>query len=189
LKLIVGLGNPGRKFTGTPHNAGFETVERFAQRLQCKLRRNIWFNAKVGKTMYKDEEILLVEPLTYMNRSGSAVTAVKNHYGIDISDILVILDDADLEMGQIRIKPKGGSGGHRGLQSIIDELGTEEFARLRIGIGRSEMNLKEYVLTPLPDDLQKKFQAVIERAVDAVECILQHGCEIAMSNYNRRGST
>lgn len=188
MKVIIGLGNPGRNFIGTPHNAGFETVERFARRTQCKLRRNIWLNVRVGKTMYNNEEILLIEPLTYMNRSGSAVFAVKKHYGFDISDMLVILDDADLELGQIRIKARGGSGGHRGLQSVIDMLCTEEFVRIRIGIGRGETDLKDYVLSPLQDPLREKFEFSIERATDAIECILRHGCETAMNNYNRRGS-
>lgn len=188
MKVIIGLGNPGRNFTGTPHNAGFETVEKFARRIQCKLRRNIWFNVRVGRTMYNNEEILLIEPLTYMNRSGSAVFAAKKRYGFDISDMIVILDDADLEFGQIRIKARGGSGGHRGLQSVIDMLCTEEFVRIRIGIGRSGTDLKDYVLSPLHGSLREKFEAGIERAVDAIDCILHYGCETAMNNYNRRGS-
>ena len=138
MKVIVGLGNPGKAYAHTPHNVGFDVVHELARRLGCTLSLNRRFAARVGRTVGAETELLLVQPQTYMNDSGAAVAPILRYRKLTPADLVVVLDDADLPLGRLRIRKQGSSGGHRGLQSIVDALGTGEFIRVRVGIGRGE---------------------------------------------------
>lgn len=186
MKLIAGLGNPGRQYENTPHNAGFLVADGLAETLGCNLRRSFWFDAKLGKVVYGKEPLLIVKPQTYMNRSGTAVSAVLRWHKLKPEDLIVVLDDADLPVGRLRIKPKGSSGGHKGLESVIGILGTDKFARVRLGIGRDEegKDLVDHVLSPFSDDEQHRMDDVIKAAVKAVICIVESGVDAAMNDFN-----
>lgn len=196
MKLIVGLGNPGRKYEHTPHNVGFEVVDTLALRCNCALRRSFRFPARLARTILEEQKALLVKPSTYMNRSGAVVAELVRKLGVSPSDLLVILDDADLPLGRLRIRVGGGSGGHKGLSSILEHLGQDQFARLRLGIGRQEglagqrgdsANLVGHVLTPFAAELRPVASAMIERAADAVQCLIGRGAQAAMNKFNAPG--
>lgn len=188
MKVVVGLGNPGKRYDGTPHNVGFDTVSELARREQCALRRSMRFKARIGKAGAGDDMRLLVQPLTYMNRSGLAVSGILRYRKIDASGLLVVLDDADLDIGRLRIRPRGSAGGHRGLASIMEYLGTEEFARVRIGIGRGEAgsDLVEHVLRRSSKEERERLEKVVAAAADAVLCVFNRGVEDAMNRFNGR---
>src|SRR5690349_986761 len=136
LRLVVGLGNPGAEYVRTRHNAGFLVVEEVASRASAQWNFEKKFDARVAKTERAGQKLLLAEPQTFMNASGEAVGALMNFYRVPVASLLVVVDDADLPFGEIRMRPKGSSGGHHGLESIERHLGTREFARLKVGIGR-----------------------------------------------------
>ena len=185
MKLIVGLGNPGKQYAETRHNVGFMVIERLARKLKVAVEKKM-FNALVGQGRLDNEEIILAMPQTYMNLSGQAVGALFHWYKLTPADLVVVYDDLDLPVGALRLRPAGGSGGHRGMQSIIATLGTENFARLRVGIGRppaEEMDVAGYVLGRL--DLQE-MEDVLQSAAEAILCMLREGLEKAMNLYNRR---
>ena len=200
-KLVVGLGNPGKEYAGTRHNVGFAVMDRLAEKLDCSFRRKWRFSAEVAEAAAGDAgKVVLAKPRTYMNRSGGAVGALLKWSKIDPAQLLVVVDDADLPLGQIRLRASGGSGGHNGLRSIIEALGGNEgFARLRVGIGRPSTGLGAGT-TPLGADITGhvlgKF-ATQERvlaeqaaasAVEAIECCLREGLAEAMNQFNRRKS-
>ena len=187
--LIVGLGNPGTKYAGSRHNLGFQVVEALARRLNVG-RPIQKHRALIADCKYNDQRIILAQPLTYMNLSGKAVKEIVVNYHLALSDILVIYDDLDLPVGTIRLRSRGGSGGHRGIQSIIDALETNEFPRLRIGIGRAPEGLEaaDYVLMPVDEPDRTKLKEAVERAGDAALHFLEHGLEAAMNNYNKNDS-
>jgi peptidyl-tRNA hydrolase, PTH1 family len=185
VKVIVGLGNPGKEYDRTPHNVGFEVVERLSERLDSPLRRSWRFKARTAKAAWSEKPVLLVQPLAYMNNSGSAVAPVLRSKGGQPGDLIVVLDDADLPLGRLRVRAQGGSGGHKGLASIIAAVGTQEFARVRIGIGRDrEGDLVQHVLTPFSSEEQRQVQEGIGRAADAVLYVVEHGVEKAMNQFN-----
>jgi len=188
VKLIVGLGNPGKRYSRTPHNIGFDVVDRLGERLSTSLRRSIRFKARIGKARLEDETLVLLEPQAYVNRSGNVVAAVLRYRRMSPSDMVVVLDDADMEAGKLRIRAKGGSGGHKGLASIIDCVGTDAFARVRIGIGRGEggRDIVEHVLTPFTSAERARVEPAIEKAEQAVLCIIESGLDRAMNMYNAR---
>ena len=188
MKAIVGLGNPGREYEKTPHNAGFAVLDELAVHWDCRLRNRIRFRASVGKAEFRDHSLLLVRPETYMNNSGSAVAAIMGYYAIPVADLIVVLDDADLEAGALRIRARGSSGGHKGLASIVQAAGSEEFVRLRIGIGRGRGNgdLVAHVLRPLAQEQEAVMREAVDRAAQAVECILERGVDEAMNRFNAR---
>lgn len=183
--LFLGLGNPGRSYKFTRHNAGFLLVEKLSEEWSIPLEKSshlsLW-----GKGEKDGEEIILAKPLTYMNRSGEAVASLSTDFKILPSNCLVICDDLDLPLGTIRLRKKGGSGGHKGLQSIIDLLKTEEFPRLRLGIGRPEERGEEdkYVLSPFKEEEWGVFVEVLERGKMALETVLSSSLEEAMSKFN-----
>ena len=184
-KLVVGLGNPGKEYEGTRHNIGFDVVDRLAMRLDCSLRKRLKFTAEVGDA----GGVTLVKPQTFMNRSGAAVAGLVNWLKLAPSDVLVIVDDADLPIGQLRLRQSGGSGGHNGLRSIIEALGSEEFARLRIGIGRREpvgADITNHVLGRFSVSECEASREAIEEAVKAVESCLKEGLTTAMNQFNRK---
>lgn len=186
MNLVVGLGNPGRQYAHTPHNVGFRVVDEIARRLNESLRESSRFEARVVKVDLEGRRTVLVQPLTYMNNSGAAVGAILHCNGIAPSDMIVVLDDADLEAGALRIRKKGGSGGHRGLKSILDAIGSDEFVRVRVGIGRDpeRENLVAHVLRPLSGEAKDAVDQAVVRAADAVACILREGPDAAMNRFN-----
>lgn len=184
MKLIVGLGNPGRRYRNTPHNAGFAVVDGMAVRLGCTFRKRLRFRARTAEAQIGTEPVLLVKPETYMNRSGQAVGALLRFRKLDVTDVIVVVDDADLELGRIRIRPQGSSGGHRGLVSIEEHVG-KGFARVRIGIGRSEQEaLVDHVLTPLAASQRVVLDKVVEVASDAIGMLIEKGANEAMNAFN-----
>lgn len=189
MRIIVGLGNPGREYEHTPHNAGFMAVEELAARWSCELRRSLRVKARMAKAAVGGEQVLLVEPLTYMNLSGQVVAPLLGYYKVEPAGLVVVSDDADLDLGRIRVRGAGGSGGHRGLQSIIQLTGTEAFPRVRVGIGRRGEpgdDLVGHVLKPVTGDDRAVLQESVRRAADAVAAILGQGVERAMNLFNAR---
>jgi PTH1 family peptidyl-tRNA hydrolase len=185
VKLVVGLGNPGKKYARTPHNAGFMVIDELASRLSCTLRRSLRCRAQIGRVTRPEGGLLLAKPETYMNNSGEAVAAILGYYRIEPTDMIVVLDDADLEIGRIRVRAKGSSGGHRGLDSVIGAAGTNEFARVRIGIGRNrEKDLVDHVLTPVSAEEMDRWRQSAKLAADAVWCALERGAAEAMNRFN-----
>ena len=189
-KLVIGLGNPGKEYVGTRHNVGFEVVERLAVKLDCSLRKKLRFAAQVGEVTLDSGKIMLAAPQTFMNRSGTAVAAIVKWSKVLPVEVLVIADDADLPLGQLRLRLTGGSGGHNGLRSIIDALGgNEEFARLRIGIGRTlpaGADISGHVLGRLSVAERREMDVSVATAVEAVESCLRDGFAVAMNRFNRR---
>ena len=186
MKSIVGLGNPGKEYENTPHNAGFAVADELADRYGCSLRKSLRFNARMGKATEGSDRLMLVQPQTYMNESGKAVASVLRYYKAAIEDMVVVLDDADLDLGRIRVRSSGGAGGHRGLRSIIDSIGTENFARVRIGIGRDDNGaaLVSHVLSRFSAEEGKVMKDAVGRAADAVSCVLRSGVDEAMNGFN-----
>lgn len=184
MHLVVGLGNPGRRYRGTRHNVGHEVIERLARRWGIRLHEEE--EALVGSGPVAGHVVLLGQPLTYMNESGRAVASLVRRYGLRPQEVLVIYDDVDLPLGTIRIRPRGSAGGHRGMSSVLSALGTQDVPRLRIGIGRPQGDAAAYVLSRFSPEERPIVDEAIERAADAVEVILQEGVEAAMNRFNRR---
>jgi PTH1 family peptidyl-tRNA hydrolase len=187
LSLIVGLGNPGRQYAVTRHNAGFMVLQRLAERWRATLQPEKKFKARLGRADSGERAVLLCAPETYMNASGEAVGALMAFYQVPVGRAMVIVDDADLPLGQIRMRPGGSSGGHHGLDSIIQHLGTNEFARLRVGIGRepgAAREITDYVLSRFSKAEAELMEKVLTRACDQLECWLADGIGKAMSRFN-----
>lgn len=184
--LIVGLGNPGAEYAGTRHNAGFQTVEWLAER-----HRAIWtlekkFHARVARAELNGKRVLLCQPQTFMNLSGEAVGALVNFYHTAVANVLVVVDDADLPMGEIRMRSGGSSGGHHGLESVEQHLGTREYARLRIGIGRTDgaREITGHVLGKFNQAESALMEKVLMAAGSQAECWLRDGIQTAMNQFN-----
>jgi PTH1 family peptidyl-tRNA hydrolase len=185
MKVIVGLGNPGRKYAGTRHNIGFEVVDALARRHGLS-----WESAPAEAVMakWRAAGALLVKPLTFMNLSGYAVGDLLRYFKVDVSDLLVIVDEAQLELGRLRARPNGSAGGHNGLKSVIEQLGTDQFARLRIGVGRggSQRDLADHVLATFDRDEQATVDDALERAAAAAELFAAEGIGPVMNRFNRK---
>ena len=182
--LIVGLGNPGPLYAGNRHNAGFQCVNRYAERrgLRFSFYR---YRASLAEGDVGGHHLLLVRPLTYMNESGQAVAPLVRHYGVPLSRVLVIYDDLDLPLGKIRLRARGSAGGHRGLESILSHLHTLEVPRLRLGIGRPLYgDPVDYVLADWRPEERQVMEAAYERAGGAIDTWLQAGIVAAMNQYN-----
>lgn len=190
MPLIVGLGNPGAKYEDTPHNVGFEVTGRLARRAQVVFRRSRAGNAEEA-VWPPLPRVILLRPLSYMNLSGEVVRAALRRYRFEIAELLVVCDDVNLSPGHLRFRVKGGPGGQKGLLSIIEVLGTEEFTRLRVGVGGGEAgaDVARYVLKKFPRDLRATMNTALDTATDAVECYLRDGLETAMNRYNARRSS
>ncbi len=193
-KLLVGLGNPGKKYERTRHNVGFEVIDSLAQRFSVKLSENKRFQAHAGETrLTSGDRLVLLKPTTYMNLSGQSVRAVLDWYKLSPSEVLVIYDDMDLPIGKLRLRLSGSAGGHNGMKSIISHLGTQTFPRLRLGISRSNNGNPQasravvgHVLGKFAPDERKVIDAAVDLAADAVEFSLRKGVERTMSLYNGR---
>jgi len=183
MKLIVGLGNPGPQFARNRHNMGFQIVEAFAVKHHFTVRK-LQFNAVVMPGAYADEKVWLARPLTFMNESGRAVAPLARWLKIDITDLLVVYDELDLPLGRLRLRPSGSSAGHNGMKSIIQHLGSDQFARLRVGVGREGHGGANYLLSDFARDEQPFVAEAIERAVEAVEVFVRHGIITAMNQFN-----
>lgn len=185
--LIVGLGNPGREYANTRHNIGFMAVDGLAKRWRATWKTEKKFQSRVARVDQDGRRCLLCEPQTYMNLSGEAVGAVMNFYRLTPERLLVVLDDADLPFGEVRMRAEGSSGGHHGLESIEAHLGTRQYPRLRLGIGREPNAVREitgYVLGAFRASDNELLDKVLTRARDQIECWLDEGIGKAMSRYN-----
>jgi peptidyl-tRNA hydrolase, PTH1 family len=187
LYLVVGLGNPGSKYARTRHNIGFQLVDRLAERWKATWAAEKKFNAVVAKAERNGNRIILCQPQTYMNASGETVGAMASFYRLALPRMVVAVDDADLPLGQIRMRANGSSGGHHGLESIEKHLGTRDFARLRLGIGRTadgRREISDYVLAPFTSAETTVVDKVLATASERIECWLDAGIQKAMSQFN-----
>lgn len=185
MKLVVGLGNPGQEYSATRHNVGFMTVDYLAERWGISAWRNK-FDALVAE--YRgDEPILLIKPQTYMNLSGYSVSAAVNWYKVPPQDIIVIYDDLDLPTGKLRLRARGGPGGHRGMESLLVHLGTEDFPRIRVGIGRppAYMETASYVTGRFTAEEQPLIAEAIKQAADAVAAVIKDGVVKAANKFSK----
>jgi peptidyl-tRNA hydrolase, PTH1 family len=186
VKLIVGLGNPGLIYSGSRHNIGFAVLKSLARSLRISFKRDSLVSSLVARDKLLQQDVVLALPQTYMNLSGIAVKALLKKFKVDLKDLLVVCDDLDLELGKIKIRPQGSSGGQRGMESIIKHLGTEDFCRLRIGIGRpkSSQDAAKYVLSGF---LRKEKTTVKQIEEDAVSCCMswvENGIVETMNVFN-----
>ena len=186
LHLIVGLGNPGAEYARTRHNAGFLVVEELARRASADWNFEKKFDARVAKSERDGRKVLLAEPQTFMNASGEAVAALMSFYRVPLAQLLVVVDDADLPFGEIRLRAKGSSGGHHGLESIERHLGSREFARLKVGIGRKDgqREITNFVLGKFSSAETKLLEKVLQRAADQAQCRVADGIEKPMNRFN-----
>ncbi|MGH2348560.1 MAG: aminoacyl-tRNA hydrolase [bacterium] len=189
MKLIVGLGNPGRRYRGTRHNVGWEVIDLLARRWRTAVSvEDGW--SLVARAAVDGRRVLLAKPQTYVNVSGVAVAALRRRHRVSLGDVLLVVDDLDLPLGRIRLRARGTHGGHNGLRAVIEALGSEEFSRLRIGIGRPPAGVEaaEFVLTRVAGDERPVLDAALERAVEALEMAVTEGPAAAMNRYNTRGN-
>jgi len=187
MKLVVGLGNPGRAYEHTRHNAGWQVLDEFARRRGAAFRRSWCRPVQTAKTAIEGVgNLLLAKPLTFMNLSGNVLPALMRPSGLAAKDLIVVADDINLPLGKLRIRPKGSAGGHNGLKSVIERLGTEEFVRVRVGVGEQEegKSLKDHVLERMDAAERRALAEAAARATDALECILVHGTDRAMNEFN-----
>jgi len=185
--IIVGLGNPGTEYEATRHNVGFMVIDRLSREYGIRLDKKSRL-ARWGEGALAGENVVLLKPLTFMNNSGLAVREILKGKGVELDRLIVIYDDLDLEPGRIRIRPDGGSGGHKGIQSIVGHLGSRDFLRVRIGIGRpsGRQDARDYVLHPFAKREREDVDFAIIKAADAVTFIIEHGVERAMNEFNRK---
>ena len=186
MKLVAGLGNPGRQYAGTRHNVGFEVIDELAKRHRVGFEAAP-ADAMMGKWRQDGDIVLLVKPLTFMNLSGVAVGQLLRYFKIDVADLLVICDDVNLPLGRLRARGSGSEGGHNGLRSMAQQLGTMEYPRLRVGVGRGEVrrDLADHVLAGFAPEEQTGVNDAITRSADAVECWVLDGLAKTMNVFNR----
>ena len=186
MKLIVGLGNPGKQYEHTRHNIGFEVIDALSSKFSLPLNQSK-FKGIYGIGVYNGEKVILLKPLTYMNLSGESIRAVIDYYQIDISDLLVIYDDLDLPVGKIRLRQKGSPGGHNGIKSTVAHLGTQEFNRVRIGIDRPQagMSVPDYVLGRFQPDEKAPMEEAVKKSAEACSAWLEKPFLQVMNEYNQ----
>lgn len=184
---MVGLGNPGENYAGNRHNAGFLLAERLAERAGSAWERHSRFRSRLARCVLAGRPVLVAQPLTYMNASGEAVGPLVRYHRIPLDRLLVLVDDADLQLGQLRLRPSGSPGGHHGLESIEQQLGSRGFARLRLGIGRQpgpRRGITSHVLGDFAPPERRLFNKVLDRAADQVDCWVAEGVAAAMNQFN-----
>jgi len=185
MKIVVGLGNPGDEYINTRHNMGFKVIDSVSKSLNIEVKQRK-FGGRFGSGEFSDNKLILLKPWQFMNRSGQAVATASGFYKLSVGDLLVITDDMDLEPGRIRIRAKGSAGGHNGLADIIEKLGTNAFARCRIGIGRSsEDDAVDHVLDKPAKEEEPLLAAAIKKAQKAVFCWIEYGIDKTMNEFNR----
>lgn len=186
MRVVVGLGNPGAKYRGTRHNVGFDVIACLAERFfvgRCKAK----FNAEIAEVSVRNEKVVLVSPLTFMNLSGQSVRAAVDFYKLPIESLLVICDDINLDLGRLRFRPSGSAGGQNGLKDIIQKLGSQSFSRLRVGVGKAPAgwDAADFVLGKFSAEEQPLIDTSVVRAANAVEEWVASGVQVAMNLYNR----
>lgn len=181
--IIAGLGNPGRDFNHTRHNAGFEVVDYLADKYKININKTK-FKGLYGEGLIGSERVAMIKPQTYMNLSGESILDIVQFYKIELSNLLIIYDDASMPLGRIRIRPSGSDGGHNGMKSIIYLLGENNFPRLRVGIGGAKGNMVSHVIGRFGDDEKKVIYDVIKVAADAAAGIVEKGVQTSMNQYN-----
>ncbi len=204
MKIIVGLGNPGEKYENTRHNLGFIIVDALLKKLE-PVKETFWDTDKKNKYLFKkakfhDQEVMLVKPQTFMNLSGLAVASIINYYKYSVEDIIAVYDDLDLPLGKIRVRFGGAGGGHKGVESLIEKLGSDKFLRVRLGIGspkhpqfheearkqlKSKQKIEDYVVAPFDHGDEGHVREMIHKAEKNVLNILEHGIDVYMSKYNK----
>ena len=190
MKIVIGLGNPGSKYEFTRHNIGFRIIDSLARDMGIEFNKVKSYYSLISRGMINNYKVMLVKPQTFMNLSGRAVNRVVSYYKIPLQDLLIVYDDLNLELGQVRIRKKGSSGGHKGIESIMQYLNSEDIPRLRIGIGNPSVNYNfdcaSYVLSNFNNDEEDKIAEVIQLSTEAVKTIIEDGFEKAMRKYNRK---
>jgi len=184
--LIVGLGNPGKEYERTRHNAGWRALDRLADQLGCKIDKGK-FQGLYGQANYAGNKVYLLKPMTYMNLSGRSVLQLSAYFNIPPQRIIVLFDDISLEPGRLRVRADGSAGGHNGIKSIIAEVGSQDFPRVKIGVGgkaHPDQNLADHVLSHFSSGEEKALASALDRAVDAALCIIDHGVPEAANRYN-----
>lgn len=182
--IIAGLGNPGKKYENTRHNMGFLVIDRLAEKTDIKVNK-IKHKALVGDGFISGQKVLLIKPQTYMNLSGESLREAVDYYGVEPENLIVIYDDFDLETGTLRIRKKGSAGSHNGMKSIIQQIQSQDFPRVRVGIGKSrEPDWKDFVLGKVAGEEKQLISEAVEKAADGILCILEKGIDQAMNAYN-----
>lgn len=182
--IIAGLGNPGKEYAQTRHNIGYDTIELLSNKHNVNVNK-LKFNSVYGEFSLNGEKVMLVKPVTFMNRSGIAIKEIMSFYKVPIENLIVVYDDIDIPVGTLRIRPHGSSGTHNGMKSIISTLGSENFPRIRVGIGRNpDMDLADYVLQRFDKVDREKINEIINFAAEAVIEIIEKGVDSAMQKYN-----
>ena len=185
MKIIVGLGNPTKEYAGTRHNVGFSVIYNIsdAYNIPVETKKH---KALIGKGIIEGEKVILAMPQTYMNLSGESVRELMDYYKCDLSDLIVIYDDISLDVGQLRIRKKGSAGGHNGIKNIIAHLGTQEFPRIKVGVGDKppRMDLADYVLSRFSKEDREKMEQAFKDAAEAVEVMIAEGPDAAMNQFN-----
>ncbi len=187
MKLVIGLGNPGKEYELTRHNIGFRVVDELARRQSVEFRKMFWFPARQAKCRIAGDEVRLIKPTTFMNRSGQAVWGAMKKWHVAPADTVVVYDDVDLELGGIRVRAKGTGGSHNGMKSVLEWLQTKVFPRVRVGIGPKPdgEDMIGFVLGAFAEEEHLKLEKVVERAADAVESIFSIGTERTMNEFNQ----
>ncbi len=184
MKLVVGLGNPGRRYAKTRHNLGYQAVDLLADRWGVSITQQK-FNGLIGSATYAGHDVLLLKPTTFMNASGESVLAIRQFYKLPSEDLMVVLDDLDLPVGRVRVRAGGSAGGHRGLGDILRRLGTDQIARIRIGIGKTGKDQTvRHVLSRADEQEESQLAEAVATAADAVMCWIREGVEDAMNRFN-----
>lgn len=190
MKIVVGLGNPGLRYEFTRHNIGFRVVDSLARDMGTEFKKVKSYYSLISRGTINNHKAMLVKPQTFMNLSGRAVSKVVSYYKIPLQDLLIVYDDLNLELGQVRIRKKGSAGGHKGIESIMQYLHSEDIPRLRIGIGNPSVNFNfdcvSYVLSNFNNDEKDKIKEVIQLSTEAIKTVIEDGFEKAMRKYNRK---
>jgi PTH1 family peptidyl-tRNA hydrolase len=188
MKIIIGLGNPGKGYAHNRHNVGFQCLDYFARRHRIEIKERRWrersMRARFGTGDINGTAVVLAKPTTFMNLSGQAVWQLIHRFKAALVDIIVICDDMDLPLGKMRIRQQGGSGGHKGIASIINSVGSDDFTRIRVGIGRPDDDEVSFVLSNFPTEDKQIIGKVVVQVSDVIDCILSEGIETAMNRYN-----
>ena len=190
MKIVVGLGNPGLKYEFARHNIGFRIVDSLARDMEIEFKKVKSYYSLISRGMISNHKVILVKPQTFMNLSGRAVSKVVSYYKIPLQDLLIVYDDLNLELDQVRIRKKGSAGGHKGMESIMQYLNSKDVPRLRIGIGNPSVNFNfdcvSYVLSNFNNEEKDKIREVIQLSTEAIKTITEDGFEKAMRKYNRK---
>ena len=187
MNVIAGLGNPGAGYANTPHSIGFEVADALARSIGASWRPSPAYKGDLASGLVEGRKVLLVKPMTFMNLSGDSVAPVVKYHNAAPGDLIVVSDDIDLPVGRIRVRKGGGAGGHNGLKSVIERLGTPDFVRVRIGVGRDPADRSDvvgHVLGKFDARVRATVDEAVAKAVEAVECLVANGLEIAMNRYN-----